>query len=319
MKEPIHHYMQVGIVHFVVYPCIDGDGPILETVHKICSDPYFDVIEISWIHDQAVRSQVKNMLETSGIHVTYCAHPWLLTQKLDLNSEDSAHREAAIKVVKEAIEDAAEYGVKCVALLSGAYTGMSDRAAAINRLADSLQQICQYANQYNIEIVLEIFDQEIDKKRLIGKTTDAVELAEKVCSICDNFGLMVDLSHLPLLGETAEQALLPVQSYLKHVHLGNCYIGDRDNPAWGDVHPRFGYPGSENDVEQIVDFLQVLFEIGYLQEDDARRPIVSFEVKPVGQEDPELVIANAKRKLNAAWAKLELHSPKVDKALTEVG
>ena len=33
-------------------------------------------------------------------------------------------------------------------------------------------------------------------------------------------------------------------------------------------------------------------------------PILSFEVKPWGDEDPELVIANAKRTLNEAWAKL---------------
>jgi sugar phosphate isomerase/epimerase len=304
MKEPIQHYMEIGIVHFVAYPCINGDGPVLETVRKICLDPYFDVIEISWIHDAAVRSEVKDMLETSGMNVAYCAHPWLLTQKMDLNSEDGVHRDTAIKVVKEAIDDAAYYDVKCVALLSGAYPGLDGKIAAINRLDDSLQQICQYASQYNIDIVLEIFDQEVDKKRLIGKTADAVEIAGKVSSVCDNFGLMVDLSHLPLLGETAKQALEPVQPYLKHIHIGNCYMRERDDPAWGDLHPRFGYPGSENDVEQIVDFLRVLFEIGYLKKDAVKRPIISFEIKPVGLEEPDLIIANAKRKLNAAWARL---------------
>ena len=32
--------------------------------------------------------------------------------------------------------------------------------------------------------------------------------------------------------------------------------------------------------------------------------MVSFEVKPFGDEDPDLVIANAKRVLNLAWARL---------------
>ncbi|MGI5850199.1 MAG: sugar phosphate isomerase/epimerase, partial [Christensenellales bacterium] len=35
-------------------------------------------------------------------------------------------------------------------------------------------------------------------------------------------------------------------------------------------------------------------------------PILSFEVKPWGDEDSELVIANAKRTLNEAWAMLEI-------------
>jgi hypothetical protein len=46
----------------------------------------------------------------------------------------------------------------------------------------------------------------------------------------------------------------------------------------------------------------VLLQIGYLNEKDP--PILSFEVKPFGDEDPELVIANAKRTLNLAWAKV---------------
>jgi hypothetical protein len=43
-------------------------------------------------------------------------------------------------------------------------------------------------------------------------------------------------------------------------------------------------------------------DIGFLNENDP--PIVSFEVKPFGDEDPDLVVANAKRTLNEAWAKL---------------
>lgn len=129
-------------------------------------------------------------------------------------------------------------------------------------------------------------------------------IAERVCGVCSNFGLLVDLSHLPLLGETASEALLPVQPYLSHVHIGNCYMKHLEDPAWGDIHTRFGYPGSENGEEQIVDFLRGLFEVGYLKKGSGERPIVSFEVKPTPGENPELVIAGAKRALNAAWARL---------------
>jgi len=34
------------------------------------------------------------------------------------------------------------------------------------------------------------------------------------------------------------------------------------------------------------------------------RRILSFEVKPVGDEDPDIVVANAKRVLNLAWAQI---------------
>lgn len=113
---------------------------------------------------------------------------------------------------------------------------------------------------------------------------------------------MVDLSHLPLLRETAEQAILPIKDYLVHAHIGNAVVKDPSLEAYGDAHPRFGFPNSENDVPELVEFLKVLKDIGFLNTQNP--PIVSFEVKPWGDEDPDLVIANAKRTLNEAWAQL---------------
>ena len=43
-------------------------------------------------------------------------------------------------------------------------------------------------------------------------------------------------------------------------------------------------------------------EAAYLDPDNRR--ILSFEVKPVGDEDPDIVVANAKRVLNLAWARV---------------
>lgn len=69
--------------------------------------------------------------------------------------------------------------------------------------------------------------------------------------------------------------------------------------AYGDNHPRFGFPNSENDVPELARYLRLLLTIGFLNE--KTRPIVSFEVKPWKDEWPEAVIANAKRTLNLAW------------------
>ena len=68
------------------------------------------------------------------------------------------------------------------------------------------------------------------------------------------------------------------------------------------MHPRFGFPNGENDVDEVVHYLRVLFDIGFLN--DKEPPIVSFEIKPYGDEDSDVVIANAKRTLNEAWARL---------------
>ncbi|HZG24035.1 MAG TPA: hypothetical protein VEZ17_05615, partial [Chitinophagaceae bacterium] len=128
--------------------------------------------------------------------------------------------------------------------------------------------------------------------------------AKEIRANHDFFGLMVDLSHIPLIHETIEESLLPVKDYISHAHIGNCVVKGAAMPGYGDLHPRFGFPNGENDVEEVIQYLKVLFDIGYLG--DNKRPIVSFEIRPFGDEDPDVVIVNAKRTLNEAWARLEI-------------
>ena len=55
-------------------------------------------------------------------------------------------------------------------------------------------------------------------------------------------------------------------------------------------------------MAELVQFLKVLMDVGYFINNGQN--IVSFEVMPQGNEDSEIVVASAKRTLNAAWAKL---------------
>ena len=305
MNIPLHHVIRPGLIHFMAFPStMKGEGPILETCHQILADDFFEVIEISWIKDPTTRAKVKALLASAGVEVKYGGQPRLLTQKLDLNSADETARRRAIDEIKHAVDDAAEMGIRDVGLLSGSDAAPAERPAAMDRLENSLVELCRYAAKFGGNIVLEVFDRDIDKKCLIGPAAVACEISERVKRSCKNFGLMVDLSHIPLLGESPAQALQPVREHVAHIHIGNAYFKDRQDPAWGDQHPRFGYPGSANDGPEIVAFLRELFAIGYLRTDGTRRGAVSFEIKPVGDEDPTIMLAAAKRKLLAAWAEL---------------
>ncbi|MDQ7864619.1 hypothetical protein RCO48_36570 [Peribacillus frigoritolerans] len=106
--------------------------------------------------------------------------------------------------------------------------------------------------------------------------------------------------------ETSHDALTVARDYINHAHIGNCYIKDTADPAYGDQHPRFGYPGSEVDVPELAEYLRSLLEIGYIGE--GIKNIVAFEVKPVGTEASDIVIAQSKRTLVDAWSLL--HSKK---------
>ncbi len=303
MNESMHKYMKVGLIHFMAYPStMKGDGPIAETIGKIAKDDYFDAVEITWIKDAQVRQQVKKMLDTAGMTVAYGGQPRLLTTGSNINDLDEAKRKDAVNLLKESIDEAYEMGAVGFAFLSGKYEE-DKKEEAYAALLKSTKELCAYAkSKGNLRIVHEIFDYDVDKKSLIGPAALAKRYAEDMRRECDNFGLMIDLSHLPLTRETAREAILPIKDYLVHAHMGNAVASNPSFDAYGDAHPRFGFPNSANDVPQLLDYLKVLMEIGFLNTENP--PIVSFEVKPWGDEDSDLVVANAKRALNKAWAQL---------------
>ncbi len=300
----LHSMIKVGIVHFMAYPdTMGGEGPIIETITKIAKDDFFGAIEITRIKDPAIRKQVAAIIAQSRLTVGFGAQPVQLMNKLDINSFDEKTRREAIEVIKGLLPEASEVGANSLALLSGPDPGPAKRPQAIELLAESLVELCRYAQeQYGIRIVLEVFDREIDKKALIGSTEDAVRVAELVKQKCQNFGLMIDLSHLPLKGETARHSLHTAKDHLVHVHIGNCVMADAQSPVYGDHHPRFGYPGSEVDVPELTEFLKELIEIGYLRK--GHPAVVAFEIKPTAGDDSDLIIAHAKRTLREAWVQI---------------
>jgi sugar phosphate isomerase/epimerase len=310
MREPLEAYCHVGIVHPMAFPeCLGGEGPILETLSQIATDTYFSAVEVGWMKSARVRQQAASMLATAGIEVIFAAQPAMLQQGLSLCSLDSAQRQAAVAGGKELIDQAYELGAAMMAVLSGPDPGEQRRAAATEALVDSLKHLCWYAQEKSEErmlsISLENFDRELDKKQLIGPTKEAAQVAEAVWGEASNFGLTIDLSHLPQLRERADETVIAAVDHLIHVHIGNCVLADPAHPSYGDKHPRFGIAGGVIGVEELKRFLEALIYAGYFKRNTpTAMPVVSFEVRPGAGERSELVIANAKRALVQAWAKL---------------
>jgi sugar phosphate isomerase/epimerase len=295
--------MKVGLIHFMAYPStIRGESPVWDTIKKIAADDYFAAIEITTIKDKKEREKVRRMLETSHMTVAYGGQPRLLTAGLNINDLNEENRQKALKNLKEGIDEAYEMGASGFAFFSGKYPE-AKQEEAYRVLVNSTKELCTYAKgKGNMKIALEVFDYDVDKKSLIGPAHLASRFAKEIRDEHENFGLMVDLSHIPLIHETIEESLLPVKDFIIHAHIGNCVVRNANLPAYGDEHPRFGFPNGENDVEQVIEYLRLLLKIGFLNEENP--PIVSFEIKPYGDEDADIVIANAKRTLNEAWARV---------------
>lgn len=308
MKESWNRYMNTGTIHFMSFPeVMGGEGPITETLEKILANDFFTAVEITHIKDLKVREEAKKMLESSHMISAYGAQPVLLSNKLNLNSLIEEERKKAVDEIKKCIEEAAFLGTKGVAVLSGPHPGMELESEAIQKLLQSLEELCSYSQKYNLKLELESFDYDIDKKCLIGKSSLAADVAREARKKFYNFGLILDLSHFPLQHEKTKEALKNSIKFITHLHIGNCVLKDNNHPAYGDQHPRFGVEGGESDVEQVREFLATLFELGWLKDERIKsedKPIISFEVKPMAGEKSNIVLANSIRVFKEAWASL---------------
>ncbi len=305
-------YLQIGLVHFMMYPeTMGGDGPIVETIQRVAADPFFDVLEVTRMQDPAVRQQVRDIVDMAHMDLGFGSQPGILGNQLNTAALDEDLRQRSVADIKASIDQAYEHGVRLLAMIDGlgSWPGEDRKEQAIEQVTKSLREICQYAQDragdYCLTISLETFDRSIEKKSLLGPTRDAVAVGERVRETHPNFGLTIDLSHLPLLGETPEESLTLAQDLLIHTHVGNCLMRDPEHPAYGDKHPRFGAPGSENDVSDLVEFLQVLRRIGFFDKElPTRKPLVTFEVRPMEGEPQDVLLANCRRVWQAAWAQL---------------
>lgn len=303
MKEAIQEYATVGLVHFMLWKDhIRGEGDF-NTVSNILDDPFFGGIEVSWVNDPAQRSLIADLASKAGKRLTFGAQPVLLTQKLDVNSLDEAERIKAVTALKGAIPHAVDMNAKGFALLSGKTVDAANKSRAMEQLVKSLVDLGAELKPHGIPLVLETFDQlDYGKNALIGPHADAAEIAREVKKSVPNFGLMIDLSHLPLMGETAQQVWDAAGQYVVHAHIGNAVMEKPDHSMNGDEHPPLCDPAGENCVDEVTEYLKVLHQGGFLSKE--KKPMLSFEVCIYGDYTRENVLADSKRILKEAWERV---------------
>ncbi len=299
---------KLGVVQFMAFPNTDQDAEaLLTSLTTLARDADFALVEITRTPDPATRQRVRDLLEAAHLDCAFAATPVILRNGLNPSATDEATRRQAVVALKECVDEAVALGAKTLTLMSGPYNG--DEKAELNAFLRTLDELCAYAADRSpdapLTVLVEPFDREVDKKALVGPSVLAGALAHEMLARHANFGLLIDLSHLPLLGESVDECLvaLPLEA-IRHVHIGNCVLVPGD-PLYGDQHPPFGYPNSANDVKDVKVFLSALQYSGYFARPSPfGLPTVSFEVKPLPHQDPQTVLANAKRVLQAALLSL---------------
>ena len=295
MKDSIHKYFKVGTILWMSWPKTGA----IEALRKVASDDYFDAIELKGFGEQ--NEEAKRILEQSHLKVCFGAQPYLLGPKLNPNDLDEEKRTKAEEVLKKAIDEAQFLGAKGIAFLAGKWDSET-KEAAYQQLVKTTNNLCEYAAEKEMNIELEVFDYDMDKAALIGPAPYAAKFAADIRTAHNNFGLLVDLSHFPTTYETSKFVIRTLRPYITHFHFGNAVV-KKGCDGYGDLHPRFGYPNSANDVRELLDYLTVLKEEGFFNKEDPY--VLSMEVTLRPGEEEDIILANTKRCLNRAWALLE--------------
>lgn len=303
-------WMDFGVVHPLAFPeCRGGDGPMLETLAEIVRDPVFGAVEIAPIPEPALRKAARDLLDAAKLQVVYLPILPVIFSDLGIGSADEDARRAARETLHGLLDQAIEFDAPLAMVTGPRDPGPAERDATTARLVEDLRELCDYADARSkgrrLHLTLENFDRDVEKKRLIGPTREAAALADAVDR--ENFGLTVDLSHAPLLGESPKEMVQAAGRHIIHAHIGNCVVNHPESALYGDFHPRFGHPKGCNDLPEVVDFLGQLTEAGYWENARQRlggTPILSMEIKPTpaDQESSATVLANGKRVFMRAWA-----------------
>ncbi|MBQ6663214.1 MAG: sugar phosphate isomerase/epimerase [Firmicutes bacterium] len=294
MIDTIQKYFRVGTIPSVSFP---GSANMAEVIRRLGADDYFSYLELD--HELCSRhaEALTRYLRPGHLSLCYNAHSVAFSGNNPCDLDEDRRRAAETRLLN-AVEEAHRFGAEAFTLPPGP-CDIRDRADGLRQLSRTLIALSQKAEPYGMRVELELFDYDLDKCGLIGPAPLAAELAANVRESVPNFGLLVDLSHFPAIGEDSCFILRTLRPYITHFHMGNIVIRE-GMPSYGDNHPRFGYPASENDVKELLHFLSVLGREGFFCE-DSPYPL-TFEVRPQPGEDPDIVLANAKRTLNRAWS-----------------
>lgn len=297
----------------IVLPKLFGNVAVQSDLFKksllmLLEDPFFTAIELSYIPDEALVDFAAKYAKKGCVEVIFNGGDAFRTLQIDLSSLDEVIRKKSVETCKMLIQQCYKLEAKIFHIVTGKYVDEKTRQDMLDAFSASVKELCVYAKEkkthYELIISVETGDRHFDRKYLLGPTAEAVALITEVRKEHDNFGLLLDQSHLPIMQEDPKTALYMGREYLTHVHLGNCYIKDINKAYFGDKHLPFGVEDSEVGVEELTSFLRILKEIGfYKSPKPTKKPTLSFEVGPLEDESPAFLIANVKRVFYEAWQK----------------
>lgn len=299
MKNDIREYARIGFAHHMLYPqCMIDPDYHVQTLEAFLKRDDFEALDCCIPYGEERRRRLIGQVSRCGKDVFYAAHLYLYGT-LTLGSPSLQVQEISKLFFEEQIELAAAVGAGGITFGSGAAPDKSERKGALAAFEDFCGWFCRALRPHGMAALLEPFDWATAKKYLYGPSEECVAFIRSFEPEIDNFAILLDFAHVPLMQESFEHVVKTTAPYLERVHLGNCVMKDADHPLFGDQHPPMGIEGGEIDVPELAEILRCLLAVGYLNTED-RKGLV-FEVKPFPDRTSEETATDQVERLRAAW------------------
>ncbi|MUV37062.1 hypothetical protein JNUCC1_00868 [Lentibacillus sp. JNUCC-1] len=282
------------------FPDADKKGFLAGKIEQFAEEGFYKGVEIPVINNSVDRQRVKEATASANFSVVQWMTALITNEGLDISAVDSSERVYATERIKKHIPAAVESGAGYIALITGPNPKVHLKEKAAESLYNSLCDICSYAGDFGLEVLIEPLDRHVHKKKFIGPTEEAVKIISQVKQSYPNIGLAYDTAHAALNGENIEHSLEIADMHISQLHLSNAVLNSK-HKWYGDYHIPLGEPGFMT-LEKATLILKKMKGTKILSQRDLR---ISVEVRSVSSNDAELQEKNAREFLKSLQVSLK--------------
>ncbi len=277
----------------------ERQGETLAAIETVLERGFFQSFQTVEIPFRDERKAIARLMQAEGLPLTYCLTRVLNENGLNLSDLDEENRQRSYERTIQCLDDARQAGARSVSLISGPRPAdPTQRAAALQGLADSMQHICRAAQaDPALKIILEPLDWDTHKKCTLGLVEEAVAICKQLRLLELELNLCIDTAHMILNGEDPVESLGRARAFAIEFHYCNC-VTDRSHPLFGDLHLPFGSPGVL-DIDGMAHIMREGIAMGFFNAQD--RPVVACEVLKREGDESLWVMQHGRDALQQAW------------------
>jgi len=175
------------------------------------------------LHEHEIR-HLRGLIDNLGMEIASFI-PAQYRYPTSLCSPNSIIRNDSIAYINSSIDVAARLGAQIISVCPGHTLYGQDIDDGWNRLADSVQKICDFAVHYDVLIALEPVDQY--RSDLMNTSIQAMDMIDQLD--CDNLGVVFDTGNALLHHEDPASVFENLGERLFHMHIS-------DNDGSQDQH-----------------------------------------------------------------------------------